>query len=381
MIERALAKDPDDRYEGCTELMAAARGALGLGQERRLSRRHLLLAGAAVLGVAAAAAVPAILLSGGEAAPAAAPAPAVPLPVTENTLLRIDPQSGEPIAAVPLGEDPTHLAAGDGSVWVVDTRERSLLQIDPETEGVVRTVDLSPAGPVELNLGEERVLASAGAVFLGGQFNYATFESGVWRYDPASDSLARFADGGGEGLSLLAAGTDGVWIHNLLSDALTLHDPRTGRPLETTTVPLELTTWWGLGDGDAWRWYAPPGSNSGSVERIDLTTGETVASIETDLVSVAELAVGEEGVWALGDGETLVRIDPATNTVDQTIPVGRDADEMALGAGYVWVGSSRDGTVTRVDPETADLLTIDVGGRPAGIAVADGGVWVIARPA
>jgi streptogramin lyase len=54
---------------------------------------------------------------------------------------------------------------------------------------------------------------------------------------------------------------------------------------------------------------------------------------------------------------------------------------MALGDGFAWVASSRDGTVTRVDPETADLLTVDVGGRPRAIAVGEGGVWVITRPA
>jgi streptogramin lyase len=53
---------------------------------------------------------------------------------------------------------------------------------------------------------------------------------------------------------------------------------------------------------------------------------------------------------------------------------------MALGQGFIWVGSSRDGTVTRVNPETADLLTIDVGGRPRAITASEGGLWVIVRP-
>jgi YVTN family beta-propeller protein len=44
--------------------------------------------------------------------------------------------------------------------------------------------------------------------------------------------------------------------------------------------------------------------------------------------------------------------------------------------GSVWVSNELDGTVSRIEPETYDLRTIDVGGRPAGLAFGADSLWV-----
>ncbi len=366
VIAKALAKEPEERYATCRELTDAARAALGLEPQPRLSRRRLLvIAAAAAAVVAAAAAIPAILLGGGE------PGPKVALPVTENTLLRIDPRTGEPIAAVPLGEDPTHLAAGDGSVWVVDSREHRLLRTDPQQDAVVDSVDISSIGPSELYTGDRHLLAGAGAVWLTG---VETDVSRVWKYDVSSGELSPFTRA--FLLALVEAGEDGVWVSGLSNGVVRL-DAATGRALETTPGDVS-SSWSAIGEKAIWH---SPYDDVGVIAALDRKTGKVVASVATGLTTVDEIRIGEGAVWVLGDGESLVRIDPEAGRVDQTISVGRSADSMVVGDGFVWVGSSRDGTVTRVDPETSDLKAVDVGGRPRAIAVAEGGVWVIVRPA
>ena len=52
------------------------------------------------------------------------------------------------------------------------------------------------------------------------------------------------------------------------------------------------------------------------------------------------------------------------------------AGAIILADGFVWVASARDGSVTRVNPDTADIETIDVGGTPTDIAVGPGALWV-----
>ena len=46
----------------------------------------------------------------------------------------------------------------------------------------------------------------------------------------------------------------------------------------------------------------------------------------------------------------------------------------------IWVVNSRDGTVSRIDPETLDVTTVTVGGTATDIAANDDGVWVTVRP-
>ena len=391
VLARALAKDPADRDATCRELVADAWRELGLSGELpqafappSLVWRWRWLVAAVAAGVVVLAAVLAVVLTrGGEED--AVPAPILPvtgeslvaLPVTENTLLRIDPHTGEPIAAVQLGEDPTHLAAGEGSVWIVDSREHSLLRVDPQRDAVVDSVDISPFGPGELPAGDKRVRVGAGAVWLN---EVGAVETVLWKYEPSSDVLSPFAER--FFFTLIEAGEGGVWIDDIPESKLIRLEAATGHVVETIRHDAQTQTYWAIGDRTIWYWRAPVGiAADGVVERIDRETGEIVASVATGLATIDDMAFGEGGVWVLGDGESLVRIDPATNSLDQTIRVGRSTDSMALGEGFVWVGSSRDGTVTRVDPVTADLLTVDVGGRPRAIAVAEGSVWVIVRPA
>lgn len=69
-------------------------------------------------------------------------------------------------------------------------------------------------------------------------------------------------------------------------------------------------------------------------------------------------------------------VDPATNRVTASVRVGSRPVSIAAGDGAVWVGDARDGTVTRIDPETLDAKSIGVGAPAIDLAVHDGSVWV-----
>jgi len=119
-------------------------------------------------------------------------------------------------------------------------------------------------------------------------------------------------------------------------------------------------------------------------------------------------------VWVANDGGTLVRIDPRTNRVRKRIRVGAGAclmtadaralwianykgglvrvtprgrvQRIAVGAtpdnvlaafGRVWVTTWGAGKLAVVDPRTLRVVRrIDVGSKPAGLAVRNGAVWV-----
>ncbi len=84
-------------------------------------------------------------------------------------------------------------------------------------------------------------------------------------------------------------------------------------------------------------------------------------------------------MWVIDElGDRLVRIDPATNGVVRTIPVGRGASGVTVGAGSVWVANAVDHTLTRVDPRTNRVVaTIPVAASPQAVAVGEGSVWAV----
>jgi branched-chain amino acid transport system substrate-binding protein len=135
------------------------------------------------------------------------------------------------------------------------------------------------------------------------------------------------------------------------------------------------------GDGSIW----VTSSVDDSVLRLDAESGKLttppirIASVPgRRAASPGGVAYGEGSVWvadALSDRVT--RIDPKTNSVSETIAVGRRPTAVAVGAGAVWVVNAGDGTVSKIDPAKGDVVrTITVGRSLTGIAAASGDVWV-----
>ena len=113
IVAGGLAKDPDDRPETCGDLLAAAGAELlpQLGMFARVGRRGLV--GLALLAslIAAAAVVPAMLLTGSGTGLAGA------VPTTEpdvDVVQRIDPTTNELSATIPTGVTERGAAIGEG---------------------------------------------------------------------------------------------------------------------------------------------------------------------------------------------------------------------------------------------------------------------------
>jgi streptogramin lyase len=71
--------------------------------------------------------------------------------------------------------------------------------------------------------------------------------------------------------------------------------------------------------------------------------------------------------------DTLVRIDPATNHVVDSIPIGPRASSVTFGDDYLWTTSYDDHTLWRIDPTTGRARVTGVtGGTPLDVAVRNG---------
>ena len=75
--------------------------------------------------------------------------------------------------------------------------------------------------------------------------------------------------------------------------------------------------------------------------------------------------------------DLVARIDPGNYASGFRFTSATGPVAVAVGEGAVWVANAGDGTVSRIDPETNDVVeTVVIGQAPAGIAVGHGLVWV-----
>jgi DNA-binding beta-propeller fold protein YncE len=356
VVARALAKEPEERYESCNAFVEDARAAVGLAPSpitvRRRRRRTgglLLAAGAALALLAAAAVVVALVLSSGESG----------LDVRPNSLALVDPRSLEAVAAVPVGNAPTATAASPRWIWVVNSNDGAgtISRVDARTRRIASTFSVG---------GTPRSLVSAfGSLWVG------TSEGRVIRIEQDTDLIEKSwtLPNAGEssafvperGAGWLAVGGGAVWAASFR--ALSRIDPATSH-----VRSRESPVWGPLSYGFGSVWVL-----SGELERVSPRTLRRIDTVDLADGHVA-LVAGSGAVWVANeDNGTVVRVDPAEEVVSRTYDVGGRPSGLALGAGAVWVAS--DAGIARIDAATDEVKSSALGGAPRSVAVATSGVW------
>lgn len=147
-------------------------------------------------------------------------------------------------------------------------------------------------------------------------------------------------------------------------------------PERIVGVTPAIMGWLDYGDGQVWALSALDGQIWG----IDTETNQTTPPLRAgDLLG--SIAAGYGSVWVVGGDANLRRIDPATNTVTATItfelPESITLSNVETGAGSVWVSSTSNGKVYRVNPKTNQVEAEFEVPFAAQIAATDGAVWVV----
>ncbi len=275
---------------------------------RTRRRSGILIAVGAVLLLSAASAVAGIELTGGDS-PGLTSASA-------NSAAAIDTGSNRLVAEVPVGNGPTSVAKGEGSVWVTNALDGTVSRIDPRTSRVLQRIDVGD--------------------------------------DPSG----------------IAVGGGAVWVANSLDGTVSRIDPQTNREVGKITVGVTPTAV-AFGEGAVWVTSA----KERSVTKI--VRGRVVDKIQAGALGRG-IAVGGGSVWVTDESSrSVVRIDARSSSVLETVSVGNGPTGVAFGHGSVWVANSLDGTVSRIDPRTnAVRAVISVGEGPDAIVIEPGAVWV-----
>ena len=155
-----------------------------------------------------------------------------------------------------------------------------------------------------------------------------------------------------------------------------------GRTTASTALGGATTQYPAAAEGSIWF----PLEDRGQVARVDAASGAIQSLIEIGDPSAVQdlpsdphgITAGNAGIWVTNAAEHSVgRIDPATNTVAESIPVPVVPYALALDGDTLWVTSFLDDRVVRVDLETGDIIGDINVPKPSGIAIGFDGVWVV----
>ncbi|HXG75869.1 MAG TPA: BTAD domain-containing putative transcriptional regulator [Gaiellaceae bacterium] len=322
---------------------------------------------------------------------------------SDHALRAIDPLTNEVVASVALGEPPDDLVEATGDLWVAlrgdGSRSGTVVRVDPRRRVAERSYVVSGI--------PDALAASAGAVWAASPSN-----ARIARIDPRTGRVDHVrlrhtgspATTGGlwerwrgpcaqyrasptrvdywlEGTPPIAAMvlTPGaVWV-GCTSGALERIDMGTGRITSSSFAGSPA----GLAAGPLSVWAANLGADT--VSEIDLRSGQLVRSIPAPgrprgiavfAQNVWVAACARDRIWRIvlseGDRSVLGR---------SAIPVGRSPVDLVHVGGSLWVSNRGDGTVSRVDLATGQVVaTIPVRGSPRGIAASQGLVWVGVQP-
>jgi YVTN family beta-propeller protein len=375
VLARALAKEPGRRYRSAGELVAATRSALRLGDlpapAAARSRTRIAAAAAVVLVVFAAFA--AFLLTRGSNGITT---------VSPNHVGVIDPASNEVVAEVQVGRKPLAVATGGGSAWVTNTDEEIVSRIDAlNLDETARNIPV-PGYPSDVLWG-----ASSAWVALGPSGRLITVNPDQNRPSQEHSALGKDRTCSSGPNASLAIGTRAVWFlcrggEFGRFDLMTYTGLDVATDVEIIgTSDANISFFEDVTFGRGSLWVVDSAKNS--IYEIDpqLRRFKQAHRVGADPRAVA---VAEDSVWVanFGDG-TVTRLvfSPQVSTPDDVeIEVGDGPVDVAVGEDAIWVVNQLSRTVSRIDPETNEVVaTIPIGNEPQRIAAGEGYVWVTVR--
>jgi DNA-binding SARP family transcriptional activator len=305
--------------------------------------------------------------------------------VRANSIAVVDPRTNNIVDDIQVGDYPTAVAAGNGSVWVGNAGDNTVQWIDAKTRKP--SFATGAQQPIDLAVTRHALWIANGTSFATSP---PTGGGTIERRGLSFGATRKIKVGPPETLNewWTVVATDGrsVWAGNSSTRIARQLDLATGQVLQRVSDVGGGSI--AIGYGSVW--VAEYRRNA--AVRIDPGSGKVSARIPVSSAPT-RIVAGEGAVWVTTQhpNNAVWKIDPRTAEAIAVIPVPATSRRVAAGAGYVWVTSGTyagepgvpqtGGVLSKIDPRTNRIVaTIRVGFRPDGVAVAEGRIWVAVAP-
>jgi DNA-binding SARP family transcriptional activator len=301
-----------------------------------------------------------------------------------NSVAMIDPTNNRIVADVPVGANPAGLVVADGSVWVINQDDRTLMRIDLHTRKLVKTIALDGA-PTGIASGD-------GSIWILNADASDSTQVEITRVNPLFDDITQRIPtdlGFGDVIEgVLVVGGRSLWVPTPVGDStyqvVERIDDRTHRVLARIRIYGKRVAQAGATFGEGAFWVV----DARGLVRVDPRDNST-SVVGTH--GGGGVAVGAGAAWVGGrfapsfatpNGTSgrpgyVSKIDLA-DTATQALVPAPDPVAVSVGAGAVWVANRQTHTVERIDPKTnTHVATIRIGNTPTSLTASPDAVWVI----
>jgi len=287
--------------------------------------------------------------------------PARRVAVVPPALVAVDPKKNRVVAWIRVGSRPVSVTAGGGAVWVGDAHDGTIMKVDMRRTTDTQTIGIG-APIVDLAFGVSGVWAATGAF------------GEVVRVDPDLVEVAdRIPLDPGDPVvppaASIGVGDGRVWVGAL--DGLARVSPSAGRVVGRVDLDGSDAQQVAVGGGAVWATTI-----ASRAKRIEASSGRETTEFYVGRPLYA-VAVGGGALWVGGVTGQVWKVDPVTGVLIWGSRVIGDVAGVAFGQRAVWVTSSSEPQLERLDPATGDVeARIPIGGPALDVVVAGGLVWV-----
>jgi virginiamycin B lyase len=268
----------------------------------------------------------------------------------------------KPTTLIQLGKTADWVAITADAVWVGSTGPFAVHRIDPSTNKLSATVELSGEPCAGLATG-------FGSIWIP----LCGKPSKLARVDAKRNVVtALFAAGPAAEEGGVTTSTDSVWLVTDSGGILARVDPDTGEVRQRVRIAAGSFNP-RYHDGRIWVTRA----QGAEVTVIDASSGRVLGSVRTG-PGPRFLTDGAGSVWPLNQGDgTLTRIDPQTLKALATVALGTPGHggDIAFGGGMIWTTMAKT-PLSAVDAGTSRLLCQWVGAGGDSLGIGHDAIWL-----